>query len=102
MDKIVLIGGAPTAGKSYLARHLAEELKLPWISTDTIREWMRGIVKDKENYPYLFGRAFENYSDPAAFLGPKTIEEIIEHQNNESIEVWRGVNSLIDTDYVWG
>ena len=101
MDKIILIGGAPTVGKSFTARHLAKELKLPWISTDTIREWMRAVIKNKENYPYLFEHAFENHPDPTTFLGVKTVEEIIEHQNNESVEVWKGVKSLIATDYVW-
>lgn len=102
MNKIILIGGAPTVGKSYVARHLAEELKLPWMSTDTIREWMREMLKDKENYPYLFELAFENHPDPETFLGTKTVEEIIEHENNEAQEVWKGVESLIDTDCVWG
>ncbi len=42
MEKqIIFIGGAPTVGKSYLAKKLAEELKLPWISTDTVREILR-------------------------------------------------------------
>ena len=52
-DKVILIGGSPTAGKSYTARKIAEELNLPWISTDTIREQMRGIVRE-EDYPNLF------------------------------------------------
>ena len=46
MNKVILIGGAPTVGKSYLGRKLAEELKLPWISTDTIREMMRKLITD--------------------------------------------------------
>jgi len=36
MKKIILIGGAPTAGKSYVAEKIAKELGIPWISTDTI------------------------------------------------------------------
>lgn len=49
MRKVVLIGGAPTVGKSFTARRISEELKMPWISTDTVREMMRKIVdKNKE------------------------------------------------------
>ena len=52
-NKIILIGGSPTAGKSYTARKISEELKLPRVSTDTIRGMMRGIVR-KKDYPDLF------------------------------------------------
>jgi len=53
MNKIILIGGSPTAGKSYTARKIAESFKLPWISTDTIRDQMRKIVREKD-FPNLF------------------------------------------------
>src|SRR3989338_6816563 len=75
VNKIILIGGSPTAGKSYTARRLAEQLKLPWISTDTIREQMRKIVR-KEDYPALF--LHSNYTSKLAveFLSHNTDEEI--------------------------
>ena len=100
VSKIILIGGSPTAGKSYTARRLAEQLKLPWISTDTIREQMRKIVR-KEDYPALF--LHSNYTSKLAveFLSHNTAEEIVKHQNKESIAVWKGVKALIETDYVW-
>ena len=53
MKKIFLIGGSPTAGKSYIAKKIAKKLGIPWISTDTIREQMRQLVR-KEDYPELF------------------------------------------------
>src|SRR3989338_2531764 len=100
VNKIILICGSPTAGKSYTARRLAEQLKLPWISTDTIREQMRKIVR-KEDYPALF--LHSNYTSKLAveFLSHNTAEEIVKHQNKESIAVWKGVKALIETDYVW-
>ncbi|OGI41587.1 MAG: hypothetical protein A2593_04890 [Candidatus Moranbacteria bacterium RIFOXYD1_FULL_44_9] len=103
MSKVILIGGSPTAGKSYTARKLAEDLKLPWISTDTIREQMRWIVR-KEDYPDLFmhGDPSVSHTDKAVeFLTHNTAEEIVEHQNKESEDVWKGVRGIIEADYVW-
>lgn len=53
MNKIILIGGSPTAGKTYAAKKLARTLKLPWISTDTIRSQMRKTDR-RSDYPRLF------------------------------------------------
>jgi 2-phosphoglycerate kinase len=100
MDKIILIGGSPTAGKSYTARKLAESLKLPWISTDTIREQMRQIVEKKDFPPYFFQESTPKMA--VEFLNNNSAKQIVEYQNKESEEVWRGVKALIETDYVWG
>jgi len=102
MNKVILIGGSPTAGKSYTARKLAEDLKLPWISTDTIREQMRWIVR-KEDYPDAFHHFIENGPDKAIeFLTHNTVQEIVNHQNKESAEIWKGVRGIIEGDYEWG
>ena len=101
MSKIILIGGSPTAGKSYTARKIAEELKLPWISTDTIREQMREIVR-KEDYPNLFQHEDDSTDKAVEFLTHNTAKEIVEHHNKENEDVWRGVVGIIEGDYVWG
>lgn len=100
MGKIILIGGAPTVGKSYIARKLAEDLKLPWISTDTIREQMRQLVR-VEDYPILFDHQEPTSDKAVEYLTQNTAQEIIKHHNQENTEVWKGVKALIDTDYVW-
>ncbi len=100
MNKIILIGGSPTAGKSYTARKLSEELKLPWISTDTIREQMRSIVR-KEDYPNLFHHADARADVAVEFLTHNTAQEIVKHQNTESADVWKCVAGLINGDYSW-
>lgn len=100
---IVLIGGAPTAGKSYTARKIAEECKIPWISTDTIREQMRKIVR-KKDYPSLFNHQFEQKDiskQAVAFLTKNSSDKIVKIQNQESKDVWKGVKAIIETDYVW-
>ncbi|MFH1210456.1 MAG: AAA family ATPase [archaeon] len=100
MRRIVLIGGSPTAGKSYTARKLAEQLKLPWISTDTIREQMRQLVR-KEDYPSLFAFNEATPKNAVEYLTRNTAGEIVKHQNEESVEVWEGVKAIIEKDYVW-
>lgn len=100
MNKIILIGGAPTVGKSFIARKVSEELKLPWISTDGIRKMMRKITH-KEDYPGLF---YFNDEEIKAeeYLSSHTPQQIVDSQNAESMDVWKGVEAIIDTfDYAW-
>ena len=99
MNKIILIGGAPTIGKSFIARKISEQFKIPWVSTDTIREMMRKIVRE-EDFPKLF-RAMGFGIDAEEYLSTRTPQQIVEGQNAESIDVWKGVEAIIDTDYVW-
>ncbi len=94
----MLIGGAPGTGKSYLARRIGEEVKLPWISTDSVREMMRELVR-KEDYPELFH--FSNDVGAEKYLSTHTPEQIVDSQNRESIGVWKGIEAIISTDYVW-
>lgn len=99
MNKLILIGGAPTVGKSFIARKLAEELKLPWVSTDSIREMMRKITQ-KNDFPELFH--FNNEEITAEkYLSTHTPQQIVDSQNAESVDVWKGVEAFINTDYVW-
>jgi 2-phosphoglycerate kinase len=100
MNRVILIGGAPCVGKSFVARKLAEDLKLPWISTDSIREQMRQIVR-REDYPTLFDHADNTGKMAFSYLSSRTAQQIVDHQNTESAEVWKGVRALIETDYVW-
>jgi len=101
MDKIILIGGSPTAGKSYTARKIAESLKLPWISTDTIREQMRKIVR-KKDFPKLFFHSEATPTMAVEYLSKNSARKIVKNQNDESIDVWKGISALLETDYVWG
>ncbi len=98
MDKrIILIGGAPAVGKSFAARELSRRIGISSISTDSIRELMRGVVR-AEDYPNLF--YFTNPKLTAEnFLTQHTPEEVVRFQNLESFDVWRGVQSLISTEY---
>ncbi len=97
MNKIILIGGAPTIGKTYLANKLSRDIKLPWISTDIIRGLMQKVVR-KEDYPALF---YPPMSIAKEYLEKHTPKEIMNDQNKESIVVWRGVQGILDDGYPW-
>lgn len=97
MEKIILIGGAPVVGKTYLANKISEEMKLPWISTDIIRSLMQKVVK-KEDYPNLF---YPLASQAKKYLEEHSSQEIVNDQNNESFDVWRGVQGILKEPYPW-
>lgn len=99
MRKVVFIGGAPAVGKSFLARKMAEELKLPWISTDSIRGAMRKIVR-REDYPHLFDLD-EEENRAEQYLTSHTPKQMVDEGNMESEDVWKGVLAFLETDYVW-
>ena len=96
-NKIILIGGAPIIGKSFIAEKLSRELGIPWISTDIIRELMRGIVR-KKDYPVL---SYFTKAKAKTYLKKHTPKQIVADQNKESLEVWKGIKALIDGNYVW-
>ena len=80
-----------------MAQKLSEKLKIPWISTDTIRGLMREIVSDKK-YPDLFK---SRNAKAEIYLKTKTPKQIVKEQNEESKEVWKGVLGFIKSNYVW-
>jgi len=98
MRKVILIGGAPTTGKSTLASLMSERLSLPWISTDQIRELMKAVV-DRDKFPKLFDT--EGY-DARRFLTEFSAEEIADMQMEQGEATWVGIRKFIEDDYNWG
>lgn len=96
--KIILIGGAPTAGKSVLARKLSKELTVPWMSTDAVRHMMRQLVSAKD-FPHIF--YFKKFT-PVQYLTKHTAWQVVVHENLESLEVWEGVKAFLSADEAWG
>ncbi len=97
MQKIILIGGSPCAGKSSLAKSLAKHFSIPYISTDIIRSFMQELVTKKE-YPFLFDSVDIT---PEEYFEKFTPEQIVQNQINESSDVWEGVKRFIETNYDW-
>lgn len=95
--KIILIGGAPATGKSYIAKKLADELKIPWISTDSIRGMMLRLVNEAD-YPALF---YLNTRVSNEFIAHNSSQEVVRCQNEESLDTWKGVEAFIDSNYAY-
>jgi len=95
--KIILIGGAPTSGKSTVAEAVAQHFKLPWISTDQIREVMRVVAK-REDSPKLFTP--EGYT-AERFLTEFSAEQIADMELEQGEAVWPGIKAFIENDYTW-
>jgi 2-phosphoglycerate kinase len=95
---IILIGGAPTAGKSTMAQLLSERLQLPWVSTDQIREVMRTATRRVDS-PNLFTP--EGFDTAEKFLTHFTAEEIADMEMQQANAVWPGVKKLVLDDYTW-
>lgn len=95
--KIILIGGAPTVGKSTMAGLLSKHLGLPWISTDQTREIMRAMA-NKSEYPDLYNA---DGHDAVSFLTTFSAEEITDMEFKQGIAAWPGNKKLIEGDYTW-
>ena len=94
---IVLIGGAPTTGKSTMADLMAKHFGIPWISTDQIREIMR-TTASKKDFPILF---YTKDYTAERFLTEFSAEQIVKLEMEQGEEVWAGVKVLIEEDYTW-
>lgn len=95
--KIILIGGAPTVGKSTMAGLLSKRLDLPWISTDQTREIMR-VMANKRDYPKLYN---VDGHDAVSFLTTFSPQEIADMEFEQGIAAWPGNKKLIEDDYTW-
>jgi 2-phosphoglycerate kinase len=95
--KVILIGGAPTTGKSTVASLLAKKLGLPWISYDQVREIMQ-ITTNRKDYPKLFTP--EGYG-AEKFLTEFSAEQIVQMEREQGEAVWPAIKKLVDDDYHW-
>ena len=93
----LLIGGAPTVGKSTAAAALAAHLALPWISTDQIRDIMRSVAS-RHDHPKLFNP--EGY-DAEGFYNAFATEDVVAIEIGQGEAAWTGISTLIAHDYTW-
>lgn len=91
MKKIILIGGAPRTGKSFLAKELSKKLAIPVIATDKIREDMKKI-EPREKYPALW----EFDAGVEAYLNSHSPREVFEAHHRQSLATWDGIRNWMD------
>ena len=97
MGKIILIGGAPAVGKSYLAQQLSLKLGIPWISTSDVNSLM---ARPKEEGEAVVEFDSEGQT-PQQLLRKLTPQENLEQQNRENEGVWKDVFSFIKLNDLW-
>ena len=90
MKNIILIGGAPSVGKTTLAKKLSVSLGIPLISTDQIRSILKTTL-NKEDYPDLFLDT-KDINEPA---------ELFAIEMKQSEVVWKGVLAFIQSIHPW-
>ena len=94
---IILIGGAPTVGKSTVASELAGHFGIPWISTDQIRTVMRSVVGENDGSALFPPKGYS----AERFLTEFSAEEIVDMEIAQGEVVWPSVKHFIDHDYTW-
>lgn len=97
MNRTILICGAPTVGKTTMAKMLSAKFDLPWMSTDVIRDIMKTIA-DPKQHPKLFT---EGHETAESFLGAFSAQRIAEMEIEQGTAVWPGIRHMIDTEYSW-
>jgi 2-phosphoglycerate kinase len=95
MKTFYLIGGGPTAGKSFMANELSKKKNLPWLSTDQVRNLMR-LTTTPEKHPKLF--------NPSGCVGVDSLlkfstKELVQIEIDQAIATWEGIKYLVEEDY---
>lgn len=103
----LFITGIPTAGKSYLAKKLAEHVGGVSVSIDDIREnlakderykkWVN-FYWDKDEYEYYTTKSsderWQNLVDQSESIWPAMLEEINKYKDEEKPVIFEGVSIL--------
>ena len=87
----------PTAGKSTIAKKLAEHFGLPWMSSDQIREIMKSAIDPTSNSP-LNGSV--NMS-AESYFNKFTPQQIAEIEYRQGLATWPGISFMINNDWTW-
>ena len=96
---LILIGGAPTTGKSTLAKFLAKEMAIPWISCDQIRENAKGLLRNyKDDFPDLF---VDKDITAEEYYAKYSSQEVAELERRQSVGTFEMFKGWIQYHYPW-
>lgn len=96
--RVILIGGAPMAGKTTVARGLAAKLGYGCLSTDDLGEAVRAVTS-RDTHPHLHPMDGYDYREYYVARSP---EELIEDIGLEHRALWPAVESVIRKHATWG
>jgi 2-phosphoglycerate kinase len=96
--RVILIGGAPMAGKTTVAHRLAARLGYGCLSTDDLGEAMRAVTTT-DSHPHL--HPMEGY-DYREYYVTRSPEALITDVSREHRALWPAVQRVIHTHATWG
>lgn len=94
----LLIGGAPCAGKSTVAKALAEEKSVTWASTDELREVVQKQPNAEHHYPWLF---FNSQMTAEEYWKDHQPEDVLQLEIDQGRELWSMLQKAI-TEHTYG
>lgn len=98
LAKVILIGGAPMSGKTYLARKLAAELQYCCLSTDDAVQAVRSVTTP-ESHPGFHIMAGVDYKE---YYINRSIDELIADAERQHHASWPALEELIRIHVTWG
>ena len=94
-SSIILIGGAPCAGKSTVAKSLAKQLGCQWVSTDNLREEFRGRSRHPPyRYPWLHATI---HTTAEKWWADKSAADLLQVEIGQAKEMWPMIRHTIRT-----
>lgn len=96
--KVILIGGAPGAGKTTLGRALARELDVASVTCDDLVQAAKGVTT-RDSHPDLHALVTGN---PIAYFTDSTVEQLIGDVMRQHQGSWPAVERVIRARSTWG
>jgi len=93
---ILFIGGPPRVGKGVLTRNISKKLRIPYISTDALRQAARELPAIPKTDNLFKSEPLGEGDNQEEFFKHTKVEDIIDFQNKESEEVARLVKGIVE------
>lgn len=91
--KVIVVGGIPAVGKTSICGHLARKFNIDlMLSTDYLREFLRGVVSGDKNYSLLNVSVYDAWKK----FGERNKENILKGYHEQGQIISNGINSLIE------